>query len=84
MLSPNEQGFFPHTPATSTLNKEGLGNIFARHSRHGFRIGHLGDFNDLTLMATLSGVKKGLTNTDNHHKSGDAKAAMDYLIETME
>ena len=25
-----------------------------------FRIGHLGDFNDLTLMGTLAGVEMGL------------------------
>jgi alanine-glyoxylate transaminase/serine-glyoxylate transaminase/serine-pyruvate transaminase len=47
-----------------------------------FRIGHLGDFNDLTLMGTLAGVEMGLTLAGVAHSKGGAQAAMDYLIST--
>ncbi len=44
-----------------------------------FRIGHLGHFNDLTLMGTLSGVEMGLSAAGVPHKSGGVLAAMDVL-----
>ena len=44
-----------------------------------FRIGHLGDFNDLMLMGTLSGVEMGLTVAGVPHKSGGVQAAMEFL-----
>ena len=154
MLSTNEKGFFPYTPATNLfyglreaiamLNEEGLDNVFARHARHGeatrravkawglellcvnpeefsqsltavlmpddrdadefrkvvldnfdmslgsglgrvagkvFRIGHLGDFNDLTLGGTLVGVEMGLRLFGFENAGGGVDAAMDYLTE---
>jgi alanine-glyoxylate transaminase/serine-glyoxylate transaminase/serine-pyruvate transaminase len=47
-----------------------------------FRIGHLGDFNDLMLMGTLSGVEMGLTLAGVPHRKGGAEAAMAHLVET--
>ena len=44
-----------------------------------FRIGHLGDFNDLMLMGTLAGVEMGLGIAGIPHKRGGAQAALDYL-----
>jgi alanine-glyoxylate transaminase/serine-glyoxylate transaminase/serine-pyruvate transaminase len=44
-----------------------------------FRIGHLGDFNDLMLAGTLSGVEMGLALADVPHKSGGVLAAMELL-----
>jgi alanine-glyoxylate transaminase / serine-glyoxylate transaminase / serine-pyruvate transaminase len=44
-----------------------------------FRIGHLGDFNDLMLCATLCGVELGLAATVKHHSSGGAAAALVHL-----
>jgi alanine-glyoxylate transaminase/serine-glyoxylate transaminase/serine-pyruvate transaminase len=44
-----------------------------------FRIGHLGDLNDLTLAGTLSGVEMGLKLADVPHKSGGVLAALDML-----
>jgi alanine-glyoxylate transaminase/serine-glyoxylate transaminase/serine-pyruvate transaminase len=44
-----------------------------------FRIGHLGDFNDLMLMGTLAGVEMGLGVAGVPHKRGGVQAAMDYL-----
>ncbi len=46
-----------------------------------FRIGHLGDFNDLTLMGTLAGVEMGLALAGVPHKKGGAQTALDYLTE---
>jgi alanine-glyoxylate transaminase/serine-glyoxylate transaminase/serine-pyruvate transaminase len=46
-----------------------------------FRIGHLGDFNDLTLAGTLAGVEMGLGLAGVPHKKGGAQAALDYLAE---
>jgi len=154
MTGPNDQGFFPYTPATTLLYglrealdmmaEEGLENIFARHTRHAnatriavenwgleilasnpnersnsltavlmpddkgadalraeildgfdmslgtglnkiadrvFRIGHLGDFNDLMLMGTLCGVEMGLMRQGVKHQTGGVQAAMSYLAE---
>ncbi len=44
-----------------------------------FRIGHLGDFNDLTLAGTLAGVEMGLEIAGVPHKKGGVQAAMEYL-----
>jgi alanine-glyoxylate transaminase/serine-glyoxylate transaminase/serine-pyruvate transaminase len=46
-----------------------------------FRIGHLGDFNDLTLMGTLAGVEMGLALSGVPVKKEGVKAAMEYLSE---
>jgi alanine-glyoxylate transaminase/serine-glyoxylate transaminase/serine-pyruvate transaminase len=48
-----------------------------------FRIGHLGDFNDLMLLGTLAGVEMGLGLAGVPHKRGGVDAAMDYLYETL-
>jgi alanine-glyoxylate transaminase / serine-glyoxylate transaminase / serine-pyruvate transaminase len=53
----------------------GLGKMAGRV----FRIGHLGDFNDLTLMGTLAGVEMGLELAGVPHKQGGVQAAMDCL-----
>jgi len=152
MLAPNDNGFFPYTPATTLLyglrealdmlEEEGLENVFARHARHAeatriavefwdleimatnpdersnsltavvmpdnkgadalrktildnfdmslgtglnkiadrvFRIGHLGDFNDLMMMGTLCGVEMGLSKAGVQHNKGGVQAAMDFL-----
>ena len=44
-----------------------------------FRIGHLGDFNDLSLMGTLAGVEMGLQLAGVPVKKAGVQAAMDYL-----
>lgn len=155
MLSANERGYFPYTPATNLLyglaealemiQEEGLPNVFIRHQRHAaatraaveawglevqctvasehspvltavrtpkghsadelrngilthynmslgnglskvqdrvFRIGHLGDFNDLMLSATLSGIEMGLHHTTIPHQPGGAQMALDFLKST--
>jgi alanine-glyoxylate transaminase / serine-glyoxylate transaminase / serine-pyruvate transaminase len=44
-----------------------------------FRIGHLGDFNDLTLLGTLGGVEMGLALAGVPMKKEGVLAAMEYL-----
>jgi alanine-glyoxylate transaminase/serine-glyoxylate transaminase/serine-pyruvate transaminase len=44
-----------------------------------FRIGHLGDFNDLMLAGTLGGVEMGLALAGVPHKSGGVLAALEML-----
>jgi len=44
-----------------------------------FRIGHLGDFNELMLCGTLCGIEMGLDLARVPHKKGGVDAAMDYL-----
>jgi len=56
-----------------------LGQGLTKLSGRIFRIGHLGDFNDLMLMGTLAGVEMGLELAAVPHKKGGAQAAMDYL-----
>jgi alanine-glyoxylate transaminase/serine-glyoxylate transaminase/serine-pyruvate transaminase len=56
-----------------------LGNGLGKLNDRVFRIGHLGDFNDLALMGTLSGVEMGLRVAGVPHKPEGARAAMDYL-----
>jgi len=152
MLSTNQNGFFPYTPATNLfyaldealniIDEQGLDNIIARHERHAeatrravatwglelvcadpreysssltsifvpdgysanalraqildhfdlslgtglarladrvFRIGHLGDLNDLTLIGAISGVEMGMKIAGVPHNAGGTQAAMDYL-----
>ncbi len=152
MLSANQNGFFPYTPATcmfyaldealNIVDEQGLDNIIARHERHAkatrraveawglelvcadpreysssltsifvpegysanalraqildrfdlslgtglarladrvFRIGHLGDLNDLTLIGAISGVEMGMKIAGIPHHAGGTQAAMDVL-----
>jgi alanine-glyoxylate transaminase/serine-glyoxylate transaminase/serine-pyruvate transaminase len=55
----------------------GLGKLKGRV----FRIGHLGDFNDLALAGTLSGVEMGLALSNIPFQAGGVSAALDYLTE---
>lgn len=56
-----------------------LGNGLSKVADKVFRIGHLGDFNDLMLMATLSGVEMGLDKAGVPHHAGGVMAAMEHL-----
>jgi alanine-glyoxylate transaminase/serine-glyoxylate transaminase/serine-pyruvate transaminase len=47
-----------------------------------FRIGHLGDFNDLALMGTLAGVEMGLTLAGVPVKNEGVASAMAYLADS--
>ena len=56
-----------------------LGQGLSKLSGKIFRIGHLGDFNDLTLMGTLAGVEMGLEVAAVPFKKGGVLAAMEHL-----
>ena len=56
-----------------------LGQGLSRLAGRVFRIGHLGDFNDLTLLGTLGGVEMALGLASVPHRKGGVQAAMDSL-----
>jgi alanine-glyoxylate transaminase / serine-glyoxylate transaminase / serine-pyruvate transaminase len=59
-----------------------LGNGLGKVKGRVFRIGHLGDFNDLMLAGTLSGVEMGLQIARVGARRGGVDAAMEYLEST--
>ena len=59
-----------------------LGTGLSKVARRMFRIGHLGDTNDLTIIATLAGVEMGLGIARVPHEPGGVAAAMRYLAMT--
>jgi alanine-glyoxylate transaminase / serine-glyoxylate transaminase / serine-pyruvate transaminase len=56
-----------------------LGSGLSKIADRVFRIGHLGDFNDLMLAGTLSGVEMGLELAGVPHRKGGVQAALEYL-----
>ena len=56
-----------------------LGNGLGKLQGRVFRIGHLGDMNELMLCGTLAGVEMGLAAAGVPHTKGGVQAAMDYL-----
>ncbi|MEE8123704.1 MAG: aminotransferase class V-fold PLP-dependent enzyme [Alphaproteobacteria bacterium] len=61
-----------------------LGNGLGKLKGRVFRIGHLGDFNELMLAGTLGGVEMGLTAAGVPFAKGGIAAALDYLAKTGE
>jgi alanine-glyoxylate transaminase/serine-glyoxylate transaminase/serine-pyruvate transaminase len=59
-----------------------LGTGLSKIAGKVFRIGHLGDTNDLTMVATLAGVEMGLKLAGVPHKGEGVRAAMDYFATT--
>jgi alanine-glyoxylate transaminase/serine-glyoxylate transaminase/serine-pyruvate transaminase len=59
-----------------------LGSGLSKIADRVFRIGHLGDFNDLTMIGTLAGVEMGLELARVPMQSGGAQAAIDFLLQT--
>ncbi|MEN3375282.1 MAG: alanine-glyoxylate transaminase / serine-glyoxylate transaminase / serine-pyruvate transaminase [Hyphomicrobiales bacterium] len=56
-----------------------LGTGLSKVAGKVFRIGHLGDTNDLTIIGALGGVEMGLSVAGVPHKMGGVQAAMEYL-----
>ena len=56
-----------------------LGNGLSKVADKVFRIGHLGDFNELMLAGTLAGVEMGLGLAGIPHQKGGVDAAMRYF-----
>ena len=60
-----------------------LGTGLSKVAGKVFRVGHLGDTNDLTMIATLAGVEMGLKLAGVPHKPEGVRAAMDYFAQTV-
>jgi alanine-glyoxylate transaminase/serine-glyoxylate transaminase/serine-pyruvate transaminase len=58
-----------------------LGTGLAKVAGKVFRIGHLGDTNDLTVLGALSAVEMSLALAGVPHRAGGVQAAMTYLVE---
>jgi alanine-glyoxylate transaminase/serine-glyoxylate transaminase/serine-pyruvate transaminase len=56
-----------------------LGNGLGRLAGRVFRIGHLGDFNDLMLAGTLAGIEMGLDQVGFARAASGVAAALAYL-----
>ena len=56
-----------------------LGTGLAKVAGKIFRIGHLGDFNELMLAGTLAGVEMGLMKSNIPYKKGGILKALEYL-----
>ncbi|MBX9711150.1 MAG: alanine--glyoxylate aminotransferase family protein [Xanthobacteraceae bacterium] len=58
-----------------------LGSGLSKVAGKVFRIGHLGECNELTLMGALTGVEMGLSVAGVPHRAGGVNAAMELLEE---
>jgi alanine-glyoxylate transaminase/serine-glyoxylate transaminase/serine-pyruvate transaminase len=58
-----------------------LGTGLSKVAGKVFRIGHLGDTNDLTIVGALAGVEMGLALAGVPHRKGGVQAAMDYFAD---
>ncbi|HKU08279.1 MAG TPA: alanine--glyoxylate aminotransferase family protein [Bradyrhizobium sp.] len=56
-----------------------LGSGLSKVAGKVFRIGHLGECNELTLLGALTGVEMGLSAAGVPHRAGGVAAAMNYL-----
>jgi alanine-glyoxylate transaminase/serine-glyoxylate transaminase/serine-pyruvate transaminase len=59
-----------------------LGTGLSKVAGKVFRIGHLGDINDLTLVGTLAGIEMAFGIAKVPHKAAGVAAAMQYLAAT--
>ena len=59
-----------------------LGTGLSKVAKKVFRIGHLGDTNDLTIVGALAGVEMGLGLAGVPHQAGGVATAMAYLAGT--
>jgi len=58
-----------------------LGTGLSKLAKKVFRIGHLGDTNDLTMLGALAGVEMGLALAKIPHTPSGVRVAMDYFAE---
>jgi len=56
------------------------GASFGPYAGKYFRIGHLGDVNDGTLIGALANTEMALALANVPHKKGGVQAAMDYIV----
>jgi alanine-glyoxylate transaminase/serine-glyoxylate transaminase/serine-pyruvate transaminase len=58
-----------------------LGSGLSKVAGKVFRIGHLGECNELMLLGALTGVEMGLSAAGVPHRAGGVTAAMEFLEE---
>ncbi len=58
-----------------------LGTGLNKLAGKAFRIAHLGDTNELTVLGALTGVEMALEVAGVPHKKGGVQAAMDYIAD---
>ena len=56
------------------------GASFGAYSKKYFRIGHLGDVNDATIIGALAATEMALAVAGIPHRKGGVQAAVDYLV----
>lgn len=79
VLMPGEKGADAYRKEVLEKFNMSLGSGLGLLRDRVFRIGHLGDFNDLSLIGTLGGVEMGFALANIPHRKGGVLAAMDYL-----
>ena len=79
VVMPGDKGADAYRGAVLDKFNMSLGSGLGKLKDRVFRIGHLGAFNDLSLIGTLGGVEMGFALTGVPYKQGGVAAAMEYL-----
>ncbi len=82
VMMPGDKGADAYREAVLAKFNMSLGNGLGKLKDRVFRIGHLGDFNDLMLVGTLGGVEMGFALTGVPYTPGGVGEAMAYLATT--
>ncbi len=72
----------PIARSCSTISTCRSGTGLNKIAGKAFRIGHLGDTNELTILGALTGVEMGFELAGVPYKKGGVAAAMSYIAET--
>jgi alanine-glyoxylate transaminase/serine-glyoxylate transaminase/serine-pyruvate transaminase len=79
VVMPGDRGADAYRETVLEKYNLSLGNGLGILKDRVFRIGHLGDFNDLMLIGTLAGVEMGFAIKGVPYRQGGVMAALDYL-----
>jgi alanine-glyoxylate transaminase/serine-glyoxylate transaminase/serine-pyruvate transaminase len=79
MMPEGQSGDAFRNLALETFNIS-YGASFGPYLNKYFRIGHLGDINDGTLIGALANTEMALSLANVPHKKGGVQAAMDYIV----
>jgi alanine-glyoxylate transaminase/serine-glyoxylate transaminase/serine-pyruvate transaminase len=82
VVMPGDKGADAYRAVVLDKFNMSLGNGLGKLKDRVFRIGHLGDFNDLSLIGTLGGIEMGFAVAGVPAKKGGVAAAMEYLAAT--
>ena len=79
VMMPGNQGADAYRASVLDQFNMSLGSGLGILKDRVFRIGHLGDFNDLSLIGTLGGAEMGFALAGVPYQRGGVMAAMEYL-----